>query len=189
MGERGSWNLKLTETAKLAQNPMRMLYEISPPVFKGDPSLSKINLQPGDPNIYGNHPPHPEILKALSDAVQKDTFMYYENPGLKVAREAVVSLCSHLEGISSDDILLTSGGTMAIEMSVRVLADPGDNILIPRPCYVYPPLIKQYRIDVKHYDLDINRDWEINLEHLESLIDSRTRAILVNNPGNPCGND
>lgn len=36
--------------------------------------------------------------------------------------------------------------------------------------------------------MDPSRDWEIDLKHMESLIDSRTRAILVNHPGNPCGN-
>lgn len=89
--------------------------------------------------------------------------------------------------VSSEDIIMTSGCNMAIEMCAKALADIGDNILIPKPCFPYSMLIKQAGIDVKYYDLDCNRDWEINLEHLEGLIDSRTRAILVNSPGNPCG--
>lgn len=43
-------------------------------------------------------------------------------------------------------------------------------------------------IVTKNYNLDPMNDWEIDLKHLESLIDDNTRAILVNNPGNPCGN-
>jgi tyrosine aminotransferase len=41
---------------------------------------------------------------------------------------------------------------------------------------------------VQPYDLRPERGWEIDLEHLEAQIDERTRAILINNPSNPCGN-
>lgn len=43
-------------------------------------------------------------------------------------------------------------------------------------------------IEGKFYDLDPNDDWQIDLKHLESLINDKTRAIVINNPGNPCGN-
>lgn len=41
---------------------------------------------------------------------------------------------------------------------------------------------------MQFYNLDPSKDWEIDLEHMESLINSNTKAILVNSPGNPCGN-
>lgn len=44
------------------------------------------------------------------------------------------------------------------------------------------------RIETRAYNLDPSKDWDIDLKHLESLIDEKTRAIIVNNPGNPCGN-
>lgn len=42
--------------------------------------------------------------------------------------------------------------------------------------------------EVRHYDLVPERSWEVDVAHLESLIDDRTKAILLNNPSNPCGN-
>lgn len=117
----------------------------------------------------------------------KDNFTYCESAGHKVAREAVAKICSHMGNVTSEDIIMTSGCNMAIEMCAKSLANIGDNILIPKPCFPYAMLIKQAGIEVKYYNLDYNRDWEINIEHLESLIDSRTRAILVNSPGNLCG--
>lgn len=44
------------------------------------------------------------------------------------------------------------------------------------------------QIETKQYNLDPSKDWDIDLKHMESLIDDRTKAILINNPGNPCGN-
>ena len=68
------------------------------------------------------------------------------------------------------------------------LVSPGENILIPRPCYNYLTLTDGMHIETRSYNLDPLKDWEIDLKHMESLINEKTRAILVNNPGNPCGN-
>lgn len=42
-------------------------------------------------------------------------------------------------------------------------------------------------IETKAYELDPEKSWDIDLKSMESLIDEKTRAIIVNNPGNPCG--
>jgi tyrosine aminotransferase len=43
-------------------------------------------------------------------------------------------------------------------------------------------------IETKAYNLDPDKFWNVDLQHMESLIDDKTKAIIVNNPGNPCGN-
>jgi tyrosine aminotransferase len=60
--------------------------------------------------------------------------------------------------------------------------------LIPKPCWNYTTWICGSGIEVQFYNLDPSEDWNIDLNHLESLINDKTRAILINNPGNPCGN-
>lgn len=82
----------------------------------------------------------------------------------------------------------SKGCNHALEFCILTLVEPGDNVLIPRPCYAYGPLTKGSGVVSKFYNLNPNRDWEIDLEHMESIIDEKTRAILVNHPGNPCGN-
>lgn len=75
-------------------------------------------------------------------------------------------------------------------MCITVLADgsKGQNILIPKPGFpIYRTLAECVNIEVKMYNLLPNRDWEVDLDHLESLIDHNTAAIVVNNPSNPCG--
>lgn len=93
--------------------------------------------------------------------------------------------------LSPEDVYLTLGCSQAIEISFSVLARPGANILIPRPGY---PLYEIYaegsnnKIEVRHYDLLPEKCWEVDLDAVEALADENTVAIVIINPGNPCGN-
>lgn len=85
-------------------------------------------------------------------------------------------------------MILASGCSHAIDLSICVLAEHGQNILIPRPGFpLYKTLTSVYGVEYKQYNLVAEQDWAIDLEHLESLIDERTAAIVINNPSNPCG--
>lgn len=73
-------------------------------------------------------------------------------------------------------------------MAINVLAEPGKNILLPRPGFpLYQTLCGGLGIGMKFYNLNAENDWEIDLDHLESQIDPSTVAIVYNNPSNPCG--
>lgn len=77
---------------------------------------------------------------------------------------------------------------MALDLCICVLANPGQNILVPMPGFsIYKTLAESHGILVKHYNLRPEKNWEIDLDHLESLIDDKTATILINNPSNPCG--
>lgn len=89
--------------------------------------------------------------------------------------------------VKADDIILTNGCSLSIEIASRALANVGDNILIPRPTWNYTTWLSGSGIEVQYYNLDPERNFFIDLGHLESLINEKTRAIIVNNVGNPCG--
>jgi tyrosine aminotransferase len=73
-------------------------------------------------------------------------------------------------------------------MAIVAIADPGQNILVPRPGFpLYSTLCHPNGIEARQYRLDMDDKGLIDLIHLESLIDSQTRAIIVNNPSNPTG--
>lgn len=75
-------------------------------------------------------------------------------------------------------------------MCITVLADGErhQNILVPRPGFpIYQTLAECIGVETRLYNLLPERDWEIDLAHLESLIDGDTAAVVVNNPSNPCG--
>jgi tyrosine aminotransferase len=73
---------------------------------------------------------------------------------------------------------------------VSVLVNPGDNILIPNPGFaLYQVLTEAIGGEVRKYNLLPASNWECDLVHMESLITDRTKAILINNPSNPCGSN
>lgn len=143
-------------------------------------------LLKGDPTIFGNFSHPPEAIGALHRALDRETFSYYSTNGLKEAREAVVKYVGG--DVTSDDVILTSGGSSSLELCFYVLANPGENILIPTPSFNYLTWLNGIGINSKPYKLDPSRNFEVDLQDLEAQIDKNTKAILVNNVGNPCGN-
>lgn len=68
------------------------------------------------------------------------------------------------------------------------MADPGQNILIPRPGFsIYRTLATSHDIEVRSYNLLPDKQWQIDLEQMEELIDDNTAAVVLTNPSNPCG--
>lgn len=90
---------------------------------------------------------------------------------------------------TSDDVVLTSGCSHALQIAIEAIADKGDNILVPNPGFPhYSTLCHSISITDKPYLVEINRDdMEIDIPYLESIIDVNTKAIIINNPGNPSG--
>ena len=110
---------------------------------------------------------------------------------MNAAREALAAHYSTSGNlIHSKDIFITSGCSDALNISIGVLANEGQNILIPIPGFsLYETLASSKGIECKFYRLLPDSKWEIDLDHLESLIDGKTAAILLNNPSNPCGSN
>lgn len=91
--------------------------------------------------------------------------------------------------LSPNDVHVTAGAKQAIDVLIRALAVPGANILLPRPGYPsYEALATFSGLEMRHYDLLPERDWEVDIDGVEALADDRTVAMVIINPGNPCGN-
>ncbi|EXB75028.1 putative aminotransferase TAT2 [Morus notabilis] len=91
--------------------------------------------------------------------------------------------------LTSDDVFITSGCTQAIDVALAMLARPGANILLPRPGFPIYELCASFRhIEVRHFDLLPENGWEVDLDAVEALADHNTVALVIINPGNPCGN-
>ncbi|KAK6934232.1 Aminotransferase, class I/classII [Dillenia turbinata] len=91
--------------------------------------------------------------------------------------------------LGSDDVYLTSGCTQAIDVALTTLARPGANILLPRPGFPIYELCASFRnLEVRHFNLIPDKGWEVDLDAVKALADHNTVAIVIINPGNPCGN-
>ncbi|KAJ4957801.1 hypothetical protein NE237_024912 [Protea cynaroides] len=150
-----------------------------------------IHLSHGDPSAYPSFRTTPIAEDAIIDAVRSAKFNgYAPTNGVLPARRAIAEyLSSNLPyNLSPDDVNLTSGCLQAIEVIISVLSQPGTNILFPRPGFpAYEASAAFSHLEFRHFDLLPERGWEIDLDAVESLADDNTAAIVVNNPGNPCG--
>lgn len=115
---------------------------------------------------------------------------YAASNGHEEARRAIAKYSQHQssEEIAIENVIITSGCSSALEFCILALADAGKNILLPRPGFcLYQTLAEGLDIEVRYYDLLPERQWQVDLEQMESLIDCNTAALLINNPSNPCG--
>merc|ERR1719154_993333 len=154
------------------------------------PDKKMISLSIGDPTVFGNLLPAKEVVDAVHKALDSEKCNGYgPSTGSVEARSAVAAHVSVPGGeVTSDDIILCSGCSCALDIAISTMADEGQNILVPRPGFpLYTTLSAGLGIETREYNLLPNQDWEVDLHHMESLIDENTAAIIVNSPSNPCG--
>jgi alanine-synthesizing transaminase len=148
--------------------------------------IDLIPLNIGDPVKYGFQTPRP-LIEAVYDAMLKNLNYYSESLG---AEEAISAIRTYAEkkGIKPYSIFITHGASEAIEFAIASLLDPGENILLPCPCYpLYQAITSKLGIEPRYYYLDEENDWEPELDSIEEAIDSKTKAIVIINPNNPTG--
>ncbi|XP_075671387.1 putative aminotransferase TAT2 isoform X2 [Castanea sativa] len=151
-----------------------------------------ISLGMGDPSAYSCFHTTHVAQEAVVDALQSDKFNgYAPTVGLPQTRRAIAEYLSRdlPYKLSSDDVFITSGCTQAIDVSLAMLAHPGANILLPRPGFPIYELCAGFRhLEVRYIDLLPDKGWEVDLDAVDVLADQNTVALVVINPGNPCGN-
>ena len=163
---------------------IRDIVEASEEAKKAGKDLIYLNI--GDPVKYGFKTPD-SIIEVVCQALWKNYNSYSDSPGIPEAIEAIRNYALK-KGIEPIDIYITQGATEAIEFAISALVNSEENILLPCPCYpLYQAIISKFRIEPRYYFLDENKNWEPDIESIESLIDKKTRAIVIINPNNPTG--
>jgi tyrosine aminotransferase len=161
-----------------------------------NPDLPLIGLHIGDPTTNPDLKPTPETTDAIIASIKSNKFNgYLPSAGALTAREAVAKYwLKHFPKntkqtpIHFKDVFITSGATQALDLCMTALSEPGSNILVPKPGFpIYKTLSSLIGVEIKYYKLLPQKNWEIDLEHMESMIDDKTCAIVYNNPSNPCG--
>src|ERR1700686_7959 len=124
------------------------------------------------------------LLQALADP---RSIRYEPAPaGIIAARSAVSEYYSGL--VPGERIFLTPSNSEAYGMLFKLLADPGDEVLTPRPSYpLFDFLAALDSVRVVQYPLVYHGGWAIDFEALASRITTLTRAIVIVNPNNPTG--
>ena len=104
--------------------------------------------------------------------------------GLLSARETI----AREYGAAVDRVVMTASTSEAYSWLFKLLCNPGDEVLVPRPSYpLFDYLAALESVSVRHYGLFYDHGWFIDFHTIERAINERTRAIVLVNPNNPTG--
>jgi alanine-synthesizing transaminase len=147
------------------------------------------DLTASNPTTCGITYPRQEILAALADPRALEYTP--ESKGLRSAREAVAAYyAGHgaSPAIDPEHIILTAGTSEAYNYILRLLCEPGDEILAPAPSYpLWEYLATLNDVAVVPYQLVYDHGWQMDFGSVEAAISARTRAVLLVHPHNPTG--
>ncbi|KAJ6289524.1 hypothetical protein OIU76_025359 [Salix suchowensis] len=150
-----------------------------------------ISLGLGDPSRFKCFRTTAIAEDAVIEAIRSAKFnSYAPTGGIFPARKAIAEYLSndlHYQ-LSPEDIYVTVGCKHAMEVTVKVLARPEANILLPRPGFRnYETFANLHHLEFRFFDLLPERGWEVDLDAVEAIADENTIAMVIINPGNPCG--
>lgn len=188
--KKDKWDIVATDISENTINPIRAIVDtLKIPKSKDKPLIP---LSIGDPTVFGNLEAPDTLVKAVTQAMSGNKFNgYAPSMGVPVAREAIAKRFTRESApLKADDIIIASGCSGALTLAIQAIASTGENILMPRPGFcLYATICGHSGINVKEYNLLPEKQWECDLKHMASLVDSKTKGILINNPSNPTGSN
>ena len=124
--------------------------------------------------------------RLILDGFQDRRMLEYDpdSLGLPAARE----LIGRLQSVDPDRVLLSASTSEAYSWIFKLLCNPGDEILVPRPSYpLFELLAGLESVEVRTYSLRYHEGWFIDMESLSASFSPKTRAVVTVNPNNPTG--
>ncbi|MBR0143633.1 MAG: aminotransferase class I/II-fold pyridoxal phosphate-dependent enzyme [Clostridia bacterium] len=123
-------------------------------------------------------------------SLEKSRTHYLANAGLAELREEITKYASRRFGLSyqPQNVLVTVGGSEAIDLACRVLLAPGDEVIVPEPSFVcYEPLCRMAGASVIRLRTQAEDEFRVKPEALEAAITPRTKLLILSYPNNPTG--
>jgi len=156
-----------------------MLYEINEKALKLESKGKKIiKLNLGDPDLATPT----EIIEAAYDSMKRGKTKYSSSYGELPLREKLAKI----HGVSADNIVITPGSKWGVFSTMFLLLKGSGNVIIPTPYWTaYDLIAKTLGVETRLLKTELKDQWRVNVNQLETLIDNKTRMIILNNPNNP----
>src|SRR5512136_333177 len=146
-----------------------------------------ISLGIGEPDFVT-----PEVVRQAGVAsLNRGETHYTSNSGILELRQAIAAKWAALYGVSydpEDEILVTVGGSEALYLALTAILDPGDEVIIPEPCFVSYEAEVTFAggtpVPIATY---VETTFQVTGAQIEAAVTPRTKAILINYPNNPTG--
>jgi aspartate aminotransferase len=146
------------------------------------------DLSLGNPVI---EPPE-EVLKAIKSAANDSTsglHRYMPNAGLHDVREEIarsLAIESNCTGLSADQIVMVCGAAGGLNITLKTLLDPGEEVIVFSPFFV-EYLFYSENHGGKTVTVPTNDDFSLNFNALRDALSPKTKAVIINSPNNPTG--
>ena len=146
-----------------------------------------ISLGVGEPDFVT--PWH--VREACIDALDKGMTTYTSNQGMPELTQAISEYLQERFSLKYDarsEILVTFGASEAIDLALRTIVSPGDEVLVPEPCYVsYSPCVQLAGGTSIAVPTSAKHSFKLRVEELEKVITPKTKALILCYPNNPTG--
>lgn len=131
------------------------------------------------------------IRKTAITALEKGKTVYTANPGLIELRREVANYLNRTQGITYDpahEIIITVGGSEAIDLGIRSLIDPGDEVLVVEPSFVcYAPIVELTGGVAVPIETKVEDKFKLTAKALREKITDKTKLLILPFPNNPTG--
>ena len=132
-----------------------------------------------------------EVRRAGIESLDQGKTFYSANAGLRELRRQISLYLERAFSLKYDpdtETVVTVGGSEAIDMAMRTLLNPGDEVLLPTPCFVcYEPIAKMCGAKVTPLILKEENEFKLTAEELRKAITERTKILVLPFPSNPTG--
>ncbi|MBP1619212.1 MAG: Aspartate aminotransferase [Bacteroidetes bacterium] len=169
-------NLSESETLAMSQKSAELKAQ----------GIDVINLSVGEPDFFT--PKH--IKEAAKQAVDDNYSFYTPVPGYMSLRKAISHKLKTENGLdyAPEQIICSNGAKQSVCNAVLCLVNPGDEVIIPAPCWVsYVEMVKLAEGQSVIIETGIDQNFKISAEQLEAAITPKTKAIILCSPSNPTG--
>jgi len=147
-----------------------------------------LSLNIGNPGLFGFRTPETMRLAMIENLGRAEPYSHQK--GIFPAREAVVMQQQDrgVMDVTAEEVFIGNGVSELIDLSLRALLNPGDEVLIPSPDYpLWSAAVALNGGVVRHYPCPPEKSFVPDLAALEAMVTPRTRALVIINPNNPTG--
>ncbi|MDR4889377.1 aminotransferase [Fredinandcohnia sp. QZ13] len=131
------------------------------------------------------------IREASIQSIEAGITSYTGNAGLLELRQEISSYLNKSFGVDyspSNEIIVTVGGSQAIDLAIRALIDPGDEVIIVEPTFVaYSPIVSLAGGIPVPVNTKAENEFKLQPDEIEKVVSDRTKAIIICSPNNPTG--
>ena len=147
-----------------------------------------IGLNIGDPCQFDFRTPEP-VVEAIVKALRDNKTSYSASEGIPEALAAIRRDAEERKGIRGvQGVFVGHGASEPIELLLNAILEPGEAVLLPSPGYpLYSAVLAKLSARAVYYNLDESNGWQPDLDHIRTLVDAGTRALVLINPNNPTG--